>query len=704
MKKYILYILIGCLAHGVVAQRTTRADRYFESGDYLNAIKAYEQELEKSVSKKVIQNLADAYYRTYDFKQAARYLKKFVEGRYPEKDKTFDNHYRFMLYQMLSANGDYEQGVEYLADYKENLATPIAIDPTEVVQEIEEIRLKTPDYKVKKVKFNSDNSDFGAVRKDSLIYFVSNRRPHGILDKEYRWTHAPFLDIYTVKAKTKLLDKNNEPVAFSNTINSKLHEGNFCFSQDGKTIYFSRSNSEKGKKKFDSLRINRIHIYKSTLETDGWSKPEKLAFNSSNFSVEHPSLSADGNTLYFASDMPGGLGGYDIYYVNINADGTYSQPVNMGPVINTENREQFPFISEKGDLFFSSNGHLGMGMMDIFVSENQEGKFTKPVNLGTPVNSRFDDFSLTYHNETDGYFSSNRSKNVDNIYSFKQEGEIFEREYIVQFEVRDEATKEFVTNAEVTLKQRSKAIYSNTLDSIASFSVNISPATYLFRAKAEGYITGESSVRTKEENNNTYILYLAKEQKNEIALETANDSIAPNSAGGALADGVNRDATNGNITSGHTADQERARVTQETPEQVLARLKADTEGPEIYERDGKMFFKVPPIYFNYNKWDIREDSQKVLDDFAQKLDRFPSIYIKITSHTDSRGSDRYNQVLSAKRAESTRNYLALIGYVNARRMKFEGKGESEPLIDCGKKCSEEEHQFNRRSDFEIIKY
>ncbi|WP_010523456.1 OmpA family protein [Aquimarina agarivorans] len=674
MKLRLVTTIALLISIAAMAQKKSRGDRYFKNGDYLNAITEYKKQLNnKEYTKHIFENISTAYYNTFQYRKAYRTLRSLLKGKFQGTDKTYDNEFNFKMHQVLSALGEYDKAVEFLALYKKN-ETDGVFDKQEAISIIEAFKLKDEDYKIKNDKsLNTASAEFGAVKKDSMLYFVSDRSPNGIegvlnkFNKTYRWTHRPFLDIYQVS-----VDSLNKPVSevtpFSKTINSSLHEGNFCFSKDGNTLYFSKSNAERGRKKFDTIRNNAIHLYRSVLSDSlkVWSKPEKLPFNNVNYSVEHPSLSPDGKKLYFASNMPGGYGDFDLYYVDITGENTFGVPVNLGQVVNTASRDQFPYINEQGNLFFSSNGHLGLGMMDIFVSEKVSENFTKPINLGAPINSSYDDFSLTYSNETEGYFASNRKK-TDDIYRFTQIGEIYLRKYKAKFEVRDVETKEFVENVEVSLWNKEE-VYNKILTNTAEFSLSIFPGKYTFKASAEGYESQTKPILIQEKANKIYVIYL---QKKVLTV----------------------------------AEVKKKKAEVNSPKVIKSQLINDKVGPPVTERNGKLYFDLPPIYFDYDKWNIRADSKKVLEEFALKLEKYKSVYIKISSHTDSRGTKTYNQLLSEKRAESTRNYLALVGYVNARRMQFEGFGESVPLISCdGKVCSEEEHQTNRRSEFEIIKY
>ncbi len=674
--KKIIYVVFLFLLQTSFAQKKTRADRFFEKGDYITAAKYYEEELQKEFHKKALENIAISYYNTFQYRKAALYLKQLTVGRFAEKDKTYDNLYNFKLYQILSALGDYETSLDYLSTYKKNLNQ--SVDKSDAISVIEAFKLKNPDYTIDRVKFNSDASDFGAIKFGDDVFFTSDRDTKQFLKKTYKWTHQSFLDIYSVRVD-KELDTIGTIQSLPKSINSKLHEGNFCFSKDGNTLYVSRSNITNGKKEFNDKDYNNIHLYKSVKEDGYWSELEKLPININGFSYQHPALSPDENRLYFSSDQEGGFGSFDIYYVEIDK-GIYGIPINLGSTINTENREHFPFISDEGHMFFSSNGHLGLGMLDIFVSEKQNNVYTIPVNLGAPINSQYDDFNLNYFNKDEGFFSSNRSRASDDIFKFRQTGEIFLREYNSVFEVRDQETKEPIANANVILTDRKNIVlYTNTLGDSGSFNRNLLPGNYKFSAENPEYKAGNQLVKTLEQQDQKHVLYLKKipPPPPPPPIDPVEQIIAEK--------GIDKD------------------LKEKDPERF--ELLTDTEGPPIVEKDGKLFFELEPIYFDFDRWSIRADSKLILDALAAKLERYPNIHLKISSHTDTRGTARYNQILSERRAEATRNYLALEGYINARRMKFQGFGESVPIIDCPiLECTEDEHQLNRRSEFEIVEY
>lgn len=676
------------------SQSKSRADRFFEKGDYLNAAKYYELKLEKKQLKKDIQNIAICYYNLFEYDDANYYLSDLVKGHFDDDDKTYDNEFNFKYYQVQSALGNYEKGLDYLKLYRENNGK--SLNKELAIEVIETIKLKNPDYLIKEFPLNTEVSDFGAVKFKDSVYFVSDRDKK-LFSKSYKWTHRSFLDIYSVKISDKLVALDNAK-KLPKTINSKLHEGNFCFSKDGKTMYVSRSNSVKGKNKFNKEHNNDIHLYKS-VKTDGkWSTLEKLPFNKNGFSYQHPALSPKGDKLYFSSNQDGGFGSFDLYYVVIKIDG-FGEPINLGETINTKNREHFPFISDKGNLFFSSNGHFGLGMLDNFVSEKIKGKFTKPINLGVPINSKYDDFNLNYYNEKNGFFATNRNENNDNIFSFKQIGEIFIREYINTFEIRDDISKKLIANCNVVLLDKDgQEIYNNKLGVTASFNSNLLPSSYSLKVSCNTYKDKKQVFKVIEKQHQKHIVYLNKlppvKTEEEIAIE--KQKIKKEKQELARIKAIEKEKKDKQLAL--------AKLKKEDPSRF--KLLTDTKGPKVVEKNGKLFFEIPPIYFDFEMWNIRKDSKLILNELAKKLERYPNLNLKINSYTDSRGTKIYNQVLSERRAEATRNYLALETYINARRFKFEGFGESKPIYPCKipSNCTENEHQINRRSEFEIIEY
>lgn len=663
-KKIALILFFS--VHVIYSQSRTRADRYFENEDFYKAIEYYSH---KSQSKKVLENMGKSYYNTSQFQSAALKFKDLISGEHKEKDKSYENEFNFYYYQSLSSLGYYQVALKYLDLYKKKKGDSLNIDQS--IEIIEDLKLKSPNYVVNKLKFNTENSEFGAVKKGREIIFISDQRKDNTSRKKFNWTKRNFLDIYKIPV-TGNLSAVGKAESYSELFNTELHDGSFCFNDRGNVIYLTRSLlDENTEGVFDETKRNRVGIYMSVLSNNEWSEPRPMAFNDENYSCMHPALSPDGKRLYFSSDKAGGKGGFDIYYVNLFD--TKLKMINAGGYINTIHKEQFPYISEDGHLFFSSDGHLGLGMMDIFVSEYIKGEFTIPLNLGSPVNSPFDDFNFNYYNSKRGLFASNRD-GTDDLFEFYQTGNVLKREFDNKFILRDVDTNQPVKNSFVSLfNNNGEMIYNNRLDSLYSFSLNMRRGQYLLKVDNIIYETNEEKKVVLGLKNQHHIMYLKK--KSDI------DSLERQLAA--------------------------KKIDTTSYKSIINRVKllGDKDGPKVVYRKGKLVFDTKPIYFKYNSYELTDKSKVVLDELASKIGRYPNIHLKITAHTDSRGRSEYNQRLSEKRAEVTRNYLALEEFINARRMRFSGKGESEPVIPCNDDiCDEKIHTQNRRCEFEIISY
>jgi len=663
LKKILLLALLYILPQCNYSQ-ASKANRYFERGDFLRAAVLYEEALTDQRSKEYLEKLADCFYNTYQYEKGIITLEALVKGDFEEEYKYISERYHFIYYQLLSATGDYEKALIQLQQYREKINAPVP-DFEESKENVERFRLKRSDFTINKVAFNSSASDYGAIQKNDSIYFSSDRESKSTT-KSYNWTHRPFLDLYAVLLDT-VSDMTQEPKPLPAIINSKLHEGSLTFTAKGDTMYFSRSNQKKGKNVFNKLGENQVQLYRSHKSNGIWTKPTKLPFCQDQFNYQHPALSPDGKKLYFATDASGGYGSYDIVWVPINNDASYGAPINMGDVINTPNREQFPYVSEEGHLFFASNGHLGLGLLDLFVSEFKEDTFEIPSNLGTPINSRYDDFSLTYSEDNHGYFSSNRDAINDDIFTFEQVSNLFEKEYINLIKIVDSTNQKSVPSTQVILKNvLGETVYENSLDKESAFNINLVSGVYSVEIAAPGFGITLKELTITEENNDEHVLPITK-------LFDVDLTKLPGSLNGASKD-------------------------------VITKLLKDKTPPKILRINDTFYLDVPHIYFDFNKWDIREDSKILLNNLILKLTEYPTLKIRINSHTDSRGSAIFNQVLSEKRGQSTREYIVSVGGIDGSRISFKGFGKSKLLFECNESCTEKEHQKNRRSQFELVGY
>jgi len=400
MKKLYSFILIAVISFSGFAQSPEKkADKFFAQRAFMDAADAYESVNDKS--QEVLQNLGDSYFYTNQMQNASEVYKnlflKFGEAVTPE--------YKFRYAHAAMAVGNFKEGDKYFSEF---YGTDYNFEKfrRELDTTVSHVFTSNP------VMNNAASADFGiSFYGDDKVTFASTRNTARPL---YPWNKKPTLDLYT--ATTDDEGQLTDIVIFPGDINTDSHESSATFSKDGMTMYFDRTNDKRVK--IDDDKIAHISLYRANMVDGNWSNIEKLPFSSDTYSVEHPSLSADGSKLYFASDMPGSNGSFDIYVVDVNEDGSFGTPMNLGAGVNTAHREQFPFISEEGVLYFSSDGHQGFGNLDIYKSE---GDFSETKNLGATINSGFDDFAyVVKEGEDTGWFASNR-RGTDNLYNFLRE-------------------------------------------------------------------------------------------------------------------------------------------------------------------------------------------------------------------------------------------------------------------------------------------
>ncbi len=453
-KKYITALLFAsCMYSGFGQNETTqKADQLYDSYQYVAAIDAYEKlVVDNEADAYVYKKLADSYYQIYDMKQAATWYSKAVESV-----QDAETHYRYA--QTLKAAGKFEEANEQMEVFANSAPNDQrAITFLENPNYIPQLRKQKALFKESAVSLSSgEASDFAPVMaNDSILYFVSTRNNSG--NKTDNWTDTPYLDIYksTLKADGTYTDAENVT-----DLNTNFHDGPITFSADGTTVFFARAgftgkNYKKDKR--NKVKVAQQGIYWATKKEGKWTSIQPVSFNSTEYSVSHPSLSADGKTLYFTSNMPGGFGDTDIWKVSVN-NGAFGTPENLGAMVNTPGKENFPFISENQILYFSSNGKQGFGGLDVFKTDLTAA--TDAENIGAPVNTAHDDFSFSMNTTLNiGYFASNRN-GTDHIYTAIP---VCNSEIYVQ--VFNEENGAVLTNASVTvLDAYNNAMATQTTD------------------------------------------------------------------------------------------------------------------------------------------------------------------------------------------------------------------------------------------------
>nr|AOE13302.1 cell envelope biogenesis protein OmpA [uncultured bacterium] len=617
------------------------AAKYFEKYNYVNAQKSYIEFAESGdESIDVVKSLADTYYFNSQYDKAAIWYNKLLTN-YPDQ---ISAEYYFKASLSLKSLGDYK-GADYIMGKYIKRTDKIIIrnEFNSNQQYLDTIEKNSNIYSISKTSINSSNSDFGpSYYGSSQVVFASANKGTG--SEQYTWTGEPFLDLHIADIDVNGDLVNNTP--FKGNINTKLHESSTTFTKDLRTMYFTRNNYFKGEEKWDDENTVKLKLYRASIQDDDtWGNVEELPFNSDQYSVAHPSLSLDENRIYFSSDMPGTFGKSDIWYVDIIDKENYGRPVNLGPTINTEERESFPYISSENVLYFSSNGLMGLGGLDIFMTQlNSKGFPTATTNLGEPINSRYDDFGLIINPEINrGYLSSNRDgfdgSSSDEIYTF------FKDICMVSLTgvVNDSRTGSLIPGSKVQL-------IGEDLELIAE------------------QIVGEDA---RYNFNNDII----------------NCSILYKIIGG-----------NGKAYKPVSKDLTTPSISQD----IIVDLALDW-ATECAPNDLGCILKLKPLYFDFDKSFIRPDAAVELQKVLAAMNEYPEMIISFESHTDSRGDDIYNENLSERRAKSTRGWLLDRG-ISPDRITAKGFGESQLLNQCanGVRCSGGEHQQNRRSFFRII--
>ncbi len=620
MKK-IFFTLSFVIASGLISaqnNKTKTADKLFDRYEYVEAAEAYLKIVDENDDDLYIESqLAECYYNVFNTSEAVKWYSKIAEQK-----NDAETYYRYA--QMLKAQGNYAESDKQMNKFaalapKDQRAIEFKSNPNY----LQDLKNQSKLFEISPATISSDKSDFGAVMSNTNeVYFSSARNGSR---KNASYNEEPFLDVY--KAIYNEDGTLSEPTLVSE-INTKWHDGPVAISADGNTMFFgseSFNESEFVKDKDKRLKFGKIYLYKATKNGDKWSNIKPLPFNNEAYSLRNPALSADGKTLYFSSDMPGGIGGEDIYKVSVDGD-TYGEPENLGSKVNTEGDESFPFITNKGVLYFASNAREGFGGFDIFKIDL--AKDTEPLNVGEPVNTEKDDFSFAFNTDKKvAFFSSNRA-GVDNIYMATP---ICGVNGLVL--VKNSKTGEVIEGVLVSvLDDQNNVVSTNTTNSQGNTKFGLAcEKEYSFNASRSGF---ENAVAS-----------MSKSQGGEEMIEILMDPIKP--------------------------------IITET--EVI----------------------LNPIFFEFNRSNITKQGAEELDRLVDVMKEHPEMVIFAKSHTDSRGGDKYNLNLSDRRAKATVQYIISKG-IDKERISGQGFGETEPKVDC-KKCTEEEHAQNRRSEFLIVK-
>ena len=736
-KHYIRTLIIASLLSSTLVRsqslKETTADKYYNVLSYAKAVEYYKELAnEKKASIKNIRRAADCYQKINDLKNANTYYEKLVNT----SGATNEDFYNYS--QVLKTLGNYTKANEYMQRVQNSANYPIVSKRHSEKKDYDtDLKKDSALYNIKDAGINSAENDFSPFINKSDIYFTSSRRNVSGVNKTFAWDDSYFLDEYAGKFEN---GKFSNISSMPRGIDSKYHEGPGIVSEDGSTMYITRSNYLDKKLGKDTKRQINLKIYIAKKDEKGnWGKFENFPFNNDEYSVGHPAISKDGKIMYFVSDMPGGYGQTDLYETH-QENGTWSKPTNLGQAINSEGKEMFPSVHDE-ILFFSSDGNAGLGGLDIYFASPQQDQFFTPQNLGYPINTQYDDFGIFVNDDLlTGFISSNRvgGKGNDDIYAFTSKEPIIPQ-YNVEGLVTDKFNNEPIVNASVDLyDETGKVVKTIKTDEKGRYKFPLlSGNVYKLQAIKEDYSADMVSLSTKDPND--------KNQKADLKLEPAGVyalvGIVTNSSTKQPLNNVAvliKDKKTGQevlkALTTNTGDFEKMLGKLKSGDLLDYEIQLQKEGYAIksvvftqtlgkpgvikinelldmsltQSTEGDVF-TINPIFFDLDKSEIRPDAQIELDKLVEILNSKKDIKIDITAATDCRASNAYNMALSQRRSNATANYLIGKG-ISKNRLKIKYVGETQvsttcPCDDDNKNtCSEEQHQLNRRADFKVAEH
>jgi outer membrane protein OmpA-like peptidoglycan-associated protein len=732
----LVFLITGCS----VQNQIKVADKAYANYLYNDAINAYEGIQQKKRDNHVISKLADSYRLCGNSKKAELYYEQLEKNGGTTPVDVL--HYA----EVLKMNGKYEQALAKMEQYNqlvtgEDRITQHISNKSYYVALMED----KGQFQLTNLAINTPELDFGTSYLNNQVAFVSSRRGWGFTNYEYNWNVKNFLNLYTFephetdKAKVKKV----KPLKIKGGLNRKFHEGPATFNAEGNLMIFTRDRYTPSTD-LNKEGIRVLELWYSEKDAKGkWGKSQPMPFNNKEYNVGHATLTPDGKTMYFVSDMPGGFGESDIYYVQKTSEGIWSAPVNAGKKINTEGKEMFPFYHEKGILFFSSDGHAGLGGLDVFMAKAKNLMFGKPANLGTPLNGAQDDFAFILDKEMKtGYVSSNRTggKGNDDIYSFNLL-KPFKLTKKIEGIAREKGKGIILPGSTIQLYGENNEVVAETnADEKGYYAFEVDPdLDWSLTGNKEKYVQGKTVTSTKTDEEVVQadldlekipeigLLCFVSDAKSGVPLEGTHLVLKNKLTGELIADvftdkegrwtkALEETKINDKLqydislskegylektmSFNYTVLQEGIIKVHEVLDLTLGKIEIGTDIGALID--------IKPIYFDLGKYKIRPDAAIELDKIVDVMKKYPSIVIELGSHTDCRSSYSSNEKLSANRAKSSAAYIVSKG-ISPDRIYGKGYGERELLNDCKcegsvkSTCSEEDHQKNRRTVFKIVK-
>ena len=693
-----------------------KADNYFSKLQYQNAVEFYKRVLERDSSHfKSKLRLAESYMILKDPDSSAVWYDKVLSSIDDPSRIDPDHYYNYA--QVLSSSERYEEALFWY----ENYAVLVPDDPRNMdkIQFLNNMDYYLSDsnlYELIVLPFNSDHSDFGVKYYDSGFVFISSRDKRVLLTNNAKSAmsekESP-LNLYYVGIDS--LDQYQEPDHFQRELKTRFHEGPLAFYTDNKKVIFTRNNYHEGKKTRSILGILNVGLFTAEMdENNNWKNIEAFEYNHPDYSVGHPSLSEDNERLYFSSNMPGGIGGNDIY-VSVRGNGKWGKPINLGPEINTPGDEMFPYISDDSTLYFASDGWGGFGSLDIFRALGQDSVFMSPYNLGFPVNTNKDDFALIINEkERSGYFSSDREggKGFDDIYAFNI------KSFKIHARVLELFNKEPIPDVLASLINiNGDTIVQKNSDNNGRFQMDLPfDSEYTIKLNKDEYTQYEYiylSTLDRKSGIDSPDYYMWKHELFSEGIIFNNETHIPMPH--VLV--VLHNKTDNVFDSTFTDDQGKY-VFPLLPDKTYD-VKADKEGyvaeslPVMTNRVQKgiilndfvlesEFIEKVFVYYDFDKSNIKSRFHPDLNRMANLLNQYPDTRFFIGAHADARGSNAYNLALSERRANSVKRYMIAKG-IDPSRIDIRAFGELLIINRCvdGVNCQEIDHSINRRAELKI---
>ncbi len=626
---WLLVLAIGC-------NPLKKAEKSFAREEFNSVINHYKGSV-KPGDAEVNFILAEAYRRSNRIEQSTPYYAAAIKAG-------TDNELAHYFYaKALQANGEYDKSAEVLNGYldigQDEQALAVANSEIKNLNNLDEVKEKPNYYRVKNLEaINTPAAEYSAVYSQGEIFFTSNRTSNRI----YKGTGTGFTDIYRVKSRGAVVDMGSLK-ALDPIINDvSINEGSVTFSRDGSLMIYAKGNSGK------SSGTENVDLYFARYRNGKWYTPRMLNINDPEFWDSCPWLTSDGKTLYFASNRPGGFGGTDLYSAKLNRRGRWVDVRNLGPEINTAGNEMFPHVDDNGTLYFSSDGHTGLGRLDIFMARRESGVITIE-NPGAPINSTGDDFAMYMYDPVRGFLTSNREGGMgdDDIYTFVNDDPDLK---IVNYFLTGVTYTTDENGSQVPLAS-TKVMLLDSEDNMVDEVFTGTDGAYKFR------------VYTEED------YYLIGEKADYFTTRTSFST-------------VGKSVDKSTLTE---------MITDITFEKDLILEQIILEKPIVLEN----------IYYDLDKSDIRADAAVELDKLVTIMQDNPEISIELSSHTDSRADNNYNMNLSQRRAQSAVNYIVSNG-IEQGRLVARGYGETRLIIKDAQ--TEAQHQVNRRTEFKVIRY